>query len=593
MKKKIIRGLVVMMLPTVMLMSVACGDNSNAKKDDIVEMETNNSNDNNNIDEGIKFSDFLVERCVRQHLNKKWNEPILISELENMTSLVIDNEYDPTFMSSMDKFNEMNYAGYIDLTDLKYFTNLEELKIDAYDGVDTVVNIESIMNCKKLKSISIPCSQTNGSDYNSLNRLGYKYLADIFAELPELEYADLGFYVDEHIKEVILSKTDNKDVTFYDGPEVKSNGMGYYKRHCYGYVIKSNNMYNVIDSASAYSESWKYEYKGMGNAYLENARTETGLTIFTALEVDSQAELVDKLSVVDKDIEDLIIIFTSCGEVDFSVFESFENLVTLTIYNKDFGREYESVWNEEESIFDDVPVGVKGIEAINIDKLTSNKNLQVINLGGFIGDLSDINKLKNLRELSIIDSQIENVDFISDLQNVKELILEIRAIDLDNASEIAEKLDEEVCSMDGLKMYRNQNSLGEEVKYYENIENMKSLESLYEYNGYISSVTNIMDSDSIKNLKLRYSSGDPMIDNVSFADMNNLENLMIVGYVTDGYNYENILQASNLISVMAPNIREEEGMEEIYTTELSNKVKEHGKISAYYTVMNMESRGVW
>ena len=608
MRKTFKRGLVAVMLPAVMLMSVACGDESKSENDtkdnnstisseetsgketssDVGNDEKVDKPENDVIDEPsskkeVGFSDFLVERCVRKELNKNWDESITVEELETITSLVIDSSYDPTFMSGLEVPRELDNASYIDLIDIKYLTNLEELMIDAYDGTDTVVNVESIKNCKKLKKISIPCAQSVNGATKSLNRLGYSYWADIIAELPNLEYIDLGMYLDEHMKEVVLAKAANKDIEIYEGPLRGGRDAGIYKEFSSGYRITHSMCYPVSDP-SQYAKEWTHEYMGIGNAYIKNFNTITRkLEVFPYIQVENQAELVNALKAIDKDIEDIIIVINNPCEVDFSIFEEFDNLVSLTVYNKGFSREKEEVWNEEVGVLEYILGEALGTKAVNLDKLASLKNLQVINFGGFIGDLSDMAKLSKLREVSIVDSCIDSVDFIGELKQCKELTLGLICYDDELEKQLDKKLDEEVCSLSELKMYRDQNNLSEEIEYFSNIENMKSLETLFTYlnDDQEKSLVNISDSVSLKNLRLYYRVNEATIYNVSFDKMKSLETLHIDGFVRGEYDFENILKVENLVSVRLPLVIDEETMDNIYTSKTVNMIKNHGKISAF------------
>lgn len=609
MKKNFKQRFAAIMLVSVMLMSTACSNGNNGDKggetnsstpvvneggsaNDSNQGNVNNGNSNagNGENSSVQFSDFLVERCVRKQLNKNWDEKITATDLKNITSLVIDNTYDPTFFSSIERPGELDYTGYIDLVDLKYLTNLEELKIDAYDGSDTVVNVESITNCKKLKKISIPCSLSDSGSSETLNRLGYSYWTDIVAKLPELEYMDLGIYVDAHMKEVILSKAANKNIEISEGIKRNMGKVGIYKEFSAGYKIWRSLCYSV--EAAEYATYWTHEYLGIGNVYVKdyNTLSRTGVEIFPYIEVKDQAELESALNSMGKDVEDIIVVIDTKGEVDFAVFEQFEDLVSLTIYNKGLGNKTEKVWDDENGIYKYVFLGMEGAIPVNLEKLSGLKKLQVINLGGFLGDLSDLTKLSKLREVSIVDSQVSGVDFIGELKGVKELTLSLTGYGQENAMELDKKLDEEVCSLSGLKMYREQNKLEDGTECFKNIENMKSLETLFTnmHRHHEDTLDNITDSDSIKNLKMYYTVEEAKIQDISFEKMDSLENLVITGGVWGEYDYENILKAPNLISVRLPLAADEAAMKSIYTSKTVNKIKSHGKLSAFYSSVEKE-----
>ncbi len=532
----------------------------------------------------VIFTDFLVERCIRKELSKGWDEPISYEELESITSLVISNSYDPTFSvySNLGK-NAIGYSGYIDLSDLKYLTNLEELKIDAYDGADMIVNVESIANCTKLKELAIPCGHQEYS-YESMNLIGYKHWIDIFAKLPELEKVDFGMYVDEHMKEVILSKSDAKNVEFYEGKKISTD---YGERSTYLYyqsAVKSGRgLIFTIEEDADYNDAWDHSYKGSDYIYEAytsmhfNAGTEG---IFPAIVAGDQSDLVDKLDKLDSDTEDIIVILNGGDEFDFSVFDRFENLVTLTVYNKDFRFETESIYNPETMQQEINSKEYIGMQPINVDKLSSHKNLQVLNLSGFIGDLSGVSSIKKLRELGIINCIVDNTDFIGNLKNVKELTLSLTADVNDDIDDLTKELDSQVCKLSGLKYYYDQN-FGYSCEY-ENISNMSGLESLLIVGGseelYLE---NVVKSDSIENLYIDSNCLNENINKIHFNDMDKLKNLVINSISTNfikSIDIEKLAEIPTLVSVSLPCMV---SCEDVLTPELAEKIVSSDNISAF------------
>lgn len=391
-------------------------------------------------DELIEFSDFLVERCVRKQLGKDWDEDITVEDVEGITSLTISSIYDPTFSANdfirhFGKYDGVSYLGYIDLIDLKYLKNLKELKLDTYGFQDSIVNLDVIKECNKLESLSIPWAGSSASML-ATNTLGYKYWQEIIPELPELKYLNLGRYFDKYMIDVMLSETDNKDIEIYTGEkkEWTQSRHNFYVGIAHGY-----DMVTIDD----YTEAWDYEYKTVE----EKVSGVSFPAIYTNLRkywsdeysaaddpyegMDNRETLMGKLGELSDDTEDIIIVYDGTGEFDFSVFERFNNLVTLTVVGSTFGKTSDGTSG--------------GITAINLESLSNCKDLQVLNLSGFTGALSDITKIAKLRELSITNCDLSTVDFIGELDNLNELYIKLSP--KNSTKEYHEKVNEEITSL--------------------------------------------------------------------------------------------------------------------------------------------------
>lgn len=108
----------------------------------------------------VEFEDFLVERCVREALGKDWDEEITKKELASIEELAISYQQDMTLGPTLHSVGGAKYCGYVNLEDLKYLTGLEVLRIDFCSQYGNTVfeNMDAIAHCRKLKSLTMPCS---------------------------------------------------------------------------------------------------------------------------------------------------------------------------------------------------------------------------------------------------------------------------------------------------------------------------------------------------------------------------------------------------------------------------------------------------
>ncbi len=349
--------------------------------------------------EQIVFSDFLVERCVRKTLNKGWDEVITTDDAAGIKELLIDNIYDPgigtNFYVGVSGFDW--YQGYIDLEDLKYFTNLEVIKIDNIIGADMVTNIDSMKNCKKLKKIYMQYQPGTYNIYSGISN-GYKYWTDIIAELPELEYVDLGMYVDEHMKEIMLSKSQNKNVTFYNG---KYDG---YKKQILGTVFGmfANPVTQV--SLSEYEGYMKYTYDGAD----VGDEDKSGLSSIPMLDIKSSSELDNAIATLSDSVEDLFIrLWPECDSFDCTKLSKFKNLTTLTLIKSKTTVSY--------------PGRYPYMQINNIESLNDLPYLQVINLGACKADVTSLGNKDNLREIAFNVCDISGIQGLKKAEKLSEL----------------------------------------------------------------------------------------------------------------------------------------------------------------------------
>lgn len=527
----------------------------------------------------MEFEDFTVERSVRETLGKSWDENITYQEVASIKKLVINSLYDPSIYGTTER---MYHKGYIDLIDLEEFINLEELILNTYVTDEYIANLETIANCKKLKRLSVPCS-LYGDNSDGLIYAGYKYWADIIAELPELEYLDLGMYVDEHMKKAMLAKTDNKDIEFYQGEvfEEEDGEVSGYQKY---YAIKSKSPYR-ISATKDYNAAWDYTFYGYArmyrNWYMIDGRGDFPVIYGTKEEVEEQ---LNKLS---EDTEDIIIALTD-NNFDFSVLGRFENLVTLTVVGT---VEAEKYFNENTQLFE--YGNIIYTECSNLDTLLSLEHLQVLSLNSMCGDFSTVTKCKKLREVILYGCYPESLDFISELNQVKELSLYLIPEydnDVEENAKYLEKLGEEVCTLNNVKMYRELHAIkaseddNSAPDYYANISNMSSLETLY-LRDCECQIESILKSSTIRNLIIQdFELSKQNVDKISFDNMQNLESINlgngVIAYSDiDFFDIESLLELPKLRTVYYPRLIED--IEEVFTPELADKMAAHKKLSAF------------
>ncbi len=587
MKNKKNLYLVIVIVAFLGITAMSCGNKNKQTTNELqdfneITKSTDGVETTEDIEYVIDFTDFTVERCVRKFLGKEWDEAITNKDLEKVTSLCITSVYDPTFgisySSNLSTDFWYKYIGYVDLCDLRYLKNLEELKIDTFMCSDSIVNLEMIAECKSLKKISIPCCTRESDD--TIYMLGYKYWADIIAELPELEYLDLGMYFDEHMKSIVLSKTDNKDIEFYTGTKGKwikdDIETYYYQNYSANYYFSSSlavDYREYVPEITIYEDAWDYEYKTIAERIDKKISFDQKEYIFPVIYVYGMDGLEYELEKLNKDVEDIIIYYDGTDKLDFSVFNKFKDLVTLTI----IGDDYEQEKYLEKDNITIVEGEYVGISALNLKSLARNENLQVLNLRGFVGGLSYVTNIKSLRELSIVDSVIESVDFIGELITIEELVLRLNTYD--NEEEFFRKLDREISSLNELRYYNDQNVYPDNNMYlYENICDMKSLDTLICSDK--GCIRNIVQSETLVNLYAKY----VKTEELSFSKMSNLE-LLVVSSFDNGAKNIDYLSIVNLpkiksVAFLGPFVNDD-SHKNVLTSDLADRIVNNDSISAF------------
>lgn len=510
----------------------------------------------------VEFSDFLVERCVRKKLGKDWDEDITVKDVESITSLTISSIYDPAFvLTRYTSRTVATYCGYIDLSDLKWLTNLKELKLQTLGMSDSIVNFDAITNCKKLEKLSMPW--VDDCQYKCINPMGYKYWANIISELPELKYLDLGRYFNEHMMKFILSEIGDRNIEFYYGEKDDWYGTG---TETYFYQALPASRMGLSIQCMEESTMERYtDYKAAWDDVI-NTRSKAWLSdeeywnseVFPVIYANDDTDLREQLKNLDKSIEDIIVVIND-DYIHFNAFAEFDNLLTLTIMGKDLKTKI-------------YPWGWEWLDCMD--------NLRVLNLCGCSGNFVDIRDIPNLRELSLIDCDIEHINFLGELNTVKELILTFN--DENNSVELYESVNAEVCNLKNLKYYREYffsdnyfNRRYDDIETFKNITSMESLETLVVYGN--NDIENIVESTTLKYLyanDYNYCQNKDLykdFSDVTFDKMKNLKQIMLDGYYKN-INYDSIVGLPNITSVGYSESLTRYNIPEILTTDLANKI---------------------
>ncbi|MCR5459100.1 MAG: hypothetical protein K6F51_04300 [Acetatifactor sp.] len=162
--------------------------------------------------EAVTFRDPLVERCVREELGKSATAAITKKDCENLKKLTIDSRKD-IGLNYNEIFHRLEYQNYVDLSDLQYLTGLKELRILPYvsdvEYCDNYVGLSAISSCKKLTKLAILTDKEIVEE-----KWGYKYLADLVKELPDLKTLEFGSEVPERYQTILKGENNKLDFVF-------------------------------------------------------------------------------------------------------------------------------------------------------------------------------------------------------------------------------------------------------------------------------------------------------------------------------------------------------------------------------------------
>ena len=527
------------------------------------EISTENTTEDTSIDdpslEGIEdtkveFDSFLVERCARKALGKGWDEDITERELATIKELVIQEVYNPALVADFERAYQVDdpetggrknvfssdvyNLTYIDLADLKYFVNLENLKIDNISTDSMITNVEAITNCKELKQLSV-LYNFSGESSKNFGGVGYLYWAGIIGELPKLEVVDFGTYLDAQAQKVLMSKSQNQNIQFvqYD---MDSVGRLYW-RH-----IEAVNYINKIDDATIYNSVWNYEYRGIEKTSQLIFKNDAQ-GVFPYIEVNSVEELNSKVALLDKDIEDIIIKLDYTVEnVDFSIFTRFEKLVTLTLINTTTSRVVIETWNDAEGhyTYDFTEYVMPTI--VNSSALAANKNLKTISLIGLDGDFTGIAEVSGLRELYLTECIVESCDY-SKLEKLNSFVYTFSGLSDDLLN---------LKNLNNLRMFMTDI---EEIS--DIVDGMSGLETLILDRGGYGVEWSELNAPNLSNLLLDYSDAKTILIDDEFLNrlkgLTNLEVLKVNTSTDDGMmihlpDTTILLEMENLYSIVIP-----------------------------------------
>lgn len=307
----------------------------------------------------VKFEDFLVERCVREALDKSWDEEVFENEAASIKELTISWEKDMTVGLDMIKISGA-YIGYVNLADLQYLTGLESLRLDFYHvGNEVLENMQAVTNCKKLEKLTMPLLLEGYNVSNGYLGKGYRYLSDIFSKLPLLEEVDFGVTIPASLQE-LLSSSAGREIVFKEGEDFKE------------YVIGTS-------LAGRYAVRLVEE-----DAY------------------DSERRVIVPTE-LSSDVEDAVI-YVGEGEIfDCQNLASCTELKTLVIWNNDrFGER---------------------VQIKNMGLLAKLPYLSSISFVGADINLGDLKGVSSLRELYLSACNIQNTSELQKLTSLRELYI--------------------------------------------------------------------------------------------------------------------------------------------------------------------------
>ena len=516
-------------------------------------VSTEDSNVDDNVGEKVEFESFLIERCVRKTLGKGWDEDVTTSDLAKIKELVIQEVYNPAIIAEFTigtqgddeetggrktiYEGELSNFTYIDLSDLKYFVNLEVLKIDNINTDSMIANIDAITNCKELKELYLLYNFSGDSPKN-FGGVGYLYWAGIIAELPKLKVVDFSTYLDSKAQANLLSKTSNKDIQIVQH-DMETVGRVYWRHTAVANYMK------YIDDAKAYKSAWNHDYRGLEKTSQLVYKSDAD-GVFPYLEAKSEAEVEALLSSLDADTEDIIIKLDKTIEsIDLNLFSRFEKLVTLTVINESTSRVLIETWNEELGCY---TYEVKEYEMptiVNSSALKSNKNLKSISLVGLDGDFTGITEITDLRELYMSGCVVGSCDYAK-LNKLNTFV----SLNFGTNNEIYNLKNAKSVKMFMISM--------EQIS--DIIDGMNKLETLIVVNGGMDVKWSEINTPSLKNLFINQTKSAYRLDDEALTNIKEIDNLAILkmkftndeGMMIHMLNPAILLDKESLYSIVIP-----------------------------------------
>ena len=308
--------------------------------------------------QNVKFQDPLVERCVRDELEKSVDDPISARELANVDKLTIDCTKG---MGLVYDHLSLRYdrGSYVNLADLKNLTGLTTLEINNDPKYDQLVNVDAIANCKNLECIRLDYGSAT-KWYNCEWECTEKELGRIVDGLPFLKEFSANHWIPEELRDWIRGSNEELEI------------------NC----------------------SWEADYPlRLVNPYDDRC------IFYTVSDLDN----------APKDMEDLFLLCKGGETVDATELRQFENLRTLTIYSSSVKFD-----SEENPIPEEGMCKIKNLDALK--DLKAFYGLNVCGATGDFGGIGELTQLKELTIVMSKVNDASFVERLGDLRELTFMI---------------------------------------------------------------------------------------------------------------------------------------------------------------------------
>lgn len=471
-------------------------------------------------DGAVEFQDPLVERCVRRELGKADGEPVTVEECAMLGQLTIDCDLEYSYINCWTNTSMITVANYVDLSDLKYMTGLRELVIDNDVYRDTLANLDAVTHCADLESLTLQYNPMN-TFYSGALPMGYKYLAEITAQLPILKYINLGYPVPAQHQEIVCQ--GRKNLVFEDD----------FAEGTYVEQIASPEEWEIVPTQDVdeYLAHWTAEYD-------ERA--------LYCLEADNQETLDALLEELPEDLEDLHLWVPGIDELDIQGVEKFANLKTFSLLN---ALPMLTYGNDSHP---NVALDMAGMDA-----LSSCGELYSVSLAGVKGDFDALMNAPKLKELSVHGCVFDSPEFLGGLTNLRELV-----IVYNYCENLQEYLLANGSSFENLTYLRTETG---DDSDYAGIENYPNLEALsIAYSCGVEDVQYLAQCPKVK--YLFFETPNEELDISALKDMESLEYLYInaLGDLEKLTGVEAVV-SSEIVSVVLPCTYPGSHKEEVFT----------------------------
>ncbi len=455
----------------------------------------------------VEFTDPLVERCVRDALGKLSGEVVTVEECAMLQELTIDCDLEHSYINCWTNTSLLTVANYVDLSDLKYMTGLKVLNIDNDVYRDMLANLDAVANCADLERLTLQYNPMNVFYHGSVP-MGYKYLAEITAKLPVLEYINLGYPVPAAHQAIVCGGREN--LVFEDG----------FAEGTYVEQIASPDEWEILPTKDV-------------EEYLAYWSGELDERAIYCLEVDDQEALDALVEELPEDLEDLHLWTPGIDTLDMQGVEKFVDLKTFSLLNvlpmAIYGKEGHS---------DEV------LHMTGMDALGNCEQLYSVSLAGVKGDFDSLAGEAKLEELSLHGCVFDSPEFLENLSKLRELV-----VVYNSCEDLQEYLLENGASFANLKYLRTET--GEESDYA-GIEKYPSLEALsIACSCGVSDVQYLAKCPKVK--YLFFETPNEQLDISALKNMLSLEQLYInsLGDLKEITGVEEVV-AEDLVSVVLP-----------------------------------------